>query len=413
MAKENSLIVSLDVGTYKTAVMVAEATPEGIEVLGVGTALSQGGLQKGQVINVDATVQAIGKAVEEAQLGTSSEIHNVCVGISGAHIAGLTSQGMVVIRDREVGAEDVARVIEVARTVALPAECEILHVIPQEFFVDGQARGHRPIGTSGLRLETNVYLVTAATGALENLVRCCERAGLHVNSIHFSGLAAAEAVLTPEEKELGVALLDVGSGTTGIVAFHRGAVTYTAVLPVGGSHMTRDLAMGLRIPEAEAEKIKQRHGCALGDMITPGEMIEMPKVGGRDPAPTPRRKLSEIIEPRAEEIFSLVKTQSEENGLLGRLGAGVVLTGGSTIMEGMTDLAERVFRLPVRRGIPRFLGTTVDVVNGPMYATGVGLALRELQHRHSNGVVRHRDGHGWQRVQRVRERVAGWFRDFF
>ena len=410
MAKENSLIVSLDVGTYKTAVVVAEATPEGIEVLGVGTALSQGGLQKGQVINVEATIQAIQKAVEEAQLGTSSEIHNVCVGISGAHITGLASQGIVVVKDREVSLDDVSRVIEVARTVALPAECEILHVIPQEFFVDGQQRGHKPVGTSGVRLEASVHLVTAATGALESLARCCERAGLHVNSVHFGSLAAAEAVLTPEERELGVVLLDIGSGTTGIVAVHRAAVTHTAVLPVGGYNMTKDLAFGLRIPEAEAEKIKQRHGCALGDMITPGEMIEMLKVGGRDPSPMPRRKLSEIIEPRAEEIFLLVKKQCEENGVLERLSAGVVLTGGSAIMEGMTELAERVFRLPVRRGIPRFLGNTVDAANGPMYATGIGLALRELQHHHSNGFVRGREGHGWQRV---RERVAEWFRDFF
>jgi len=410
MAKENSLIVSLDVGTYKTAVLVAEAAPEGIEVLGVGTALSQGGLRKGQVINVDATVQAIRKAVEEAQLSTSSEIHNVCTAVAGAHISGVTSQGMVVVKDREVSPADVARVIEVARTVALPAEYEILHVIPQEFFVDGQDRGHEPVGTSGVRLEANVHLVTAATSALETLTRCCERAGLHINSVHFGGLAAAEAVLTPEEKELGVVLLDIGSGTTSIAAFHRRAVTHTAVLPVGGYNITKDLAMGLRIPEAEAEKIKQRHGCALGDMITPGEMIEMPKVGGRDPSPMPRRKLSEIIEPRAEEIFSLVKEQCEGNGLLGRLSAGVVLTGGSVIMEGMTDLAERVFRLPTRRGVPRFLGNTVDAVNGPMYATGVGLALRELQRHHSNGVVRSPNGHGWQKV---RERVAEWFRDFF
>ena len=410
MAKENSLIVSLDVGTYKTAVVVAESTPEGIEVLGVGTALSQGGLRKGQVINVEATVQAIRKAVDEAQLGTSSEIHNVCTAIAGAHITGLTSPGMVVVKDREVSPEDVARVIEVARTVALPAECEILHVVPQEFFVDGQDRGHEPVGTSGVRLEANVHLVMAATGALESLARCCERAGLHVNSMHFGGLAAAEAVLTPEERELGVVLLDIGSGTTSIVAFQRGAVTHTAVLPVGGYNMTKDLAVGLRIPEAEAEKIKQRHGCALGDMITPGEMIEMPKVGGRDPSPMPRRKLSEIIEPRAEEIFSLVKEQCEANGLLGRLGAGVVLTGGSAIMEGMTELAERVFRLPIRRGVPRFLGNTVDAVNGPMYATGIGLALRELQHHHGNGVARSQSGHGWQRM---RERVAEWFRDFF
>jgi len=410
MYKENSLIVSLDIGTYKTSVIVAEATHEGIEVLGIGTALSQGGLRKGLVINVDAAVQAIRKAVEEAQLGASCEIHNVCTGIAGGHVAGLTSQGMVVVKEREVSPVDVAGVIDVARAVALPAECEILHVLPQEFLVDGQDRGRTPIGTSGVRLEANVHLVTVATSAMENINRCCERAGLHVNSMHFTGLAAAEAVLTPEEKELGVVLLDIGGGTTGIVIFYRGAVMHTAILPVGGYNITNDLAVGVRIPLAEAEKIKQRHGCALGDLITPGEMVEMPKVGGRDLSPLARRKLSEIIEPRAEEIFTLVKEQCEEVGMLGRLGAGVVLTGGSAIMDGMTELAERVFRVPIRRGVPRFLGNLVDAINGPMYATGIGLVLRELQQPHANGVVRGREGHGWQRM---RERVVEWFRDFF
>lgn len=410
MYKENSLVVSLDLGTYKTSVIVAEATPEGIEVLGLGTALSQGGLRKGLVINIDAAVQAIRKAVEEAQLGASCEIHNVCTGIAGGHVAGLTSQGMVVVREREVSPIDVAGVIDVARAVALPAECEILHVLPQEFLVDGQDRGRAPIGTSGVRLEANVHLVTIATNALESINRCCERADLHVNSLHFTGLAAAEAVLTPEEKELGVVLLDIGGGTTGIVIFHHGAVIHTAVLPVGGYNITNDLAVGVRIPLAEAEKIKQRHGCAMGDLITPGEMVEMPKVGGRDLSPLARRKLSEIIEPRAEEIFTLVKEQCEEAGMLGRLGAGVVLTGGSAIMDGMPELAERVFRVPVRRGVPRFLGNLVDAVNGPMYATGIGLVLRELQQPHTNGAMRGREGHGWHRM---RERVVEWFRDFF
>ncbi|MGE0822484.1 MAG: cell division protein FtsA [Candidatus Binatia bacterium] len=410
MYKENSLIVSLDIGTYKTAVVVAEPTPEGIEVLGIGTALSQGGLRKGQIINVEATIQVIRKAIEEAQLGASCEIHNVSAGITGGHVEGHSSRGMVVVKDREVSPDDVGSVIAVARTVALPAECEVVHVVPQEFLVDGQDRGREPVGTSGLRLEASVYLVTAATSALESLTRCCERAGLQVRSVHFTGFAAAEAVLTPEEKELGVILLDIGGGTTGIVGFHHGAVMHTAVLPVGGYNITNDLAVGIRIPLAEAEKIKQRHGCALGDMITPGEMIEMPKIGGRDPSPVPRRKLSEIIEPRAEEIFTLVKEQFEDLGLAGKLNAGVVLTGGGAIMEGMIELAERVFRMPVRRGVPRFLGNTVDAANGPMYATGIGLILRELQQYHSNGAVRGRDGHGWQRV---RERVVEWFRDFF
>lgn len=410
MYKENALLVGLDIGTYKTAVIVAEVIPDGIEVLGIGMALSQGGLRKGLIINVETTVQAIRKAVEEAQLGASCEIHNVCAGVGGGHTGGVTSHGMVVVKDREVSPTDVASVIEVARTVALPAECEILHVLPQEFLVDGQERGREPVGMSGIRLEGSVHLVTVANGALDSIRRCCERAGLHVNSFQFAALAAAEAVLTPEEKDMGVTLVDIGGGTTGIAIFSRGAVVHTAVLPVGGHNMTNDLAVGMRIPIAEAEKMKQRHGCALGDLITPGEMVEMPKVGGRDPSPVPRRRLGDIIEPRAEEILTLVREQCEAVEMLGKLGAGVVLTGGGAITEGMSELAERVFKVPVRRGVPRFLGSLVDAVNGPMYATAVGLVLHESQQPRLNGVVRHREGPGWGRV---RERVVEWFREFF
>jgi cell division protein FtsA len=410
MHEEHSLIVSLDIGTYKTTVIVAEPTIDGVEIIGIGTALSQG-LRKGLVINIDATVQTIRKAIEEAQLGASCEIHNVLVGISGGHVGGLISQGMVIVKDREVTQADVTAAIEVARTIALPADCEILHVVPQQFFVDGQDRGREPVGTSGVRLETNVHIVTAASSAVANLYRCCERAGLHVGGVYFTGLAAADAVLTPEEKELGVALLDMGGGTTSLVVFHRGVVQHTAVLPVGGYNITNDLAVGLRVPLAEAEKLKQRHGCALVDLITPGEMVEMPRVGGRDPAMLPRRKLSELIEPRAEEIFSLVKDQCEELSLLGKLGSGIVLTGGSAIMDGMTELADRVFHLPIRRGVPRQISGLVDALNGPMYATGVGLALRELHPTSLNGAGRSREGgYGWQRM---RHRVVEWFRDFF
>ncbi|MEW6299420.1 MAG: cell division protein FtsA [Thermodesulfobacteriota bacterium] len=409
MQRENTLVVSLDVGTYKTAVIVAEVTPEGVEVAGIGTALSQG-LRKGQIINVEATVQAIRKAVEEAQMGASCEIHNVCAGITGEHLAGVASQGVVVVKDREVSRSDVERVIEVARAIALPSGYEILHVLPQEFLVDGQDRGRDPVGSSGLRLEANVHVIAASSNEIQAVGKCGERAGLHIRALYFTALAAAEAVLTPEEKELGVALLDVGGGTTGMVAFHHGAVQHTAVLPLGGYHITNDLAVGLRIPIAEAEKIKQRHGCALGDLLTPGEMVEMPRVGGRDPAPVPRRRLSEIIEPRAEEIFTLVKGHLSEADVLGRLGSGIVLTGGSAIMEGMPELAERVFRVPVRRGAPRHIGGLVDAVNSPMYATGVGLILCELQQTRTNGVPRARDAHGWQRV---RERMVEWIREFF
>lgn len=409
MQRENSLIVSLDIGTYKTSVVVAEPTPEGIEVLGIGTALSQG-LRKGLVLNVEAAVPVIRKAIEEAEVGASCEIHNVCVGLTGGFSEGLTSQGVVVVKDPEVSSADVSRVIEVARALALPPDCEILHVLPQEFLVDGQNRGRDPVGSAGIRLEAEVQVITVATSAVHTLLRCCERANLQVRSLTLAVLAAAEAVLTPEEKELGVALLDVGGGTTGMVAFHRGVVQHTALLPLGGSHITNDLAAGLRAPLAETEKLKQRHGCALVDLLTPGEMIEMPRVGGRDPAPLLRRRLSEIIELRVQEILTLVKEQLAAAGALDKLGCGIVLTGGSAIMPGMTELAERIFRLPVRRGVPSQVGALVDEVNSPMYATGVGLILWEMQHMHTNGIAQSRSGHGWQRV---RERVVEWIREFF
>ena len=409
MHRDNALIVSLDIGTYKTTVLVAETAPEEVDIIGLGTALSQG-LRKSQVINIEATVQAIRKAVNEAQVGASCEIHNVCAGLTG-EIVGLPSQGVVAVKGQEVSSGDVARVLEVARAIALPAGDEILHVLPQEFLVDGQDRGRDPVGTSGVRLEANVQVIAASSNAVQTLSKCGERAGLHVRSVYFTALAAAEAVLTPEEKELGVAVLDVGAGTTSMVAFYRGVVQHAAVLPVGGHHITNDLAAGLRVPLAEAEKLKQRHGCALGDLLTPGEMVEMPRIGGREPAALPRRKLGDIIGPRAEEIFSLAKEQLDQADVLGKLSSGIVLTGGSAIMEGMPELAEqRVFRLPVRRGVPRYIGGLVDAVNSPMYATAVGLALCERQHLQLNGAVRPRDAQGWQRM---RERVVDWIRDFF
>jgi len=410
MSRENALIVSLDIGTYKTAVVVASATVEEVEIIGVGTALSGQGLRKSQVINLDATVQAIRRAVDEAQMGASCEIHNVCAGVTGEHILGLMSQGAWAVKDHEVSPADIQRVLEIARAVALPSGYEILHVLPQEFLVDGQERGREPLGASGVRLEANVQIVAAASEAVQTIHKCGERAGLHVRGVRFAALAAAEAVLAPEEKELGVAVVDVGGGTTGIVAYHHGVVHHASVLPVGGAHITNDLAVGLRTTLAEAEKLKQKHGCALLNMVNNGETVEMPKVGAREPLPMPRRRLSEIIEPRTDEIFTLVREQLDQAGVLGKLESGVVITGGSAIMEGMPELAERIFRLPVRRGVPRYINGLVDAANSPMYATGVGLALSELQHTQLNGSSRARDAHGWQRV---RERVVEWIRDFF
>lgn len=416
MSRKNSLIVGLDIGTYKTSAVVAEYGPQGTEIIGIGTALSQG-LRKGVMINIDATVRAVRKAVEEAQLMAGCKIHSVFAGIAGGHVQGFNSHGMVVVKNQEVGVDDVSRAIDAARAVALPMDRQILHVLPQEFVIDGQDNVKEPVGMWGVRLEASVHIVTVSVTSIQNVVKCCERAGLHVRDLFLEPLASAEAVLTPEEKELGVVLLDIGGGTTDIVVFHNGAVRHTSVLAVGGHHFTNDLAVGLRTPLSEAEKIKQRYGCALTDMILHSETIEVPSAGGRTPRILSRQTLGEIIEPRAEEIFTLIKHELAETGCQEVLASGVVLTGGSSIMEGMPELAERVFRMPVRRWVPIHIGGLVDVVNSPMYATSVGLTLCGLEGEHKavaygsyNGIRHRREGGGWQQM---RERLVGWIRDFF
>jgi cell division protein FtsA len=409
MSRKNLLTVGLDIGTYKTSAVVAEFGPQGVEIIGIGTALSQG-LRKGVVINIDATVRAMRKAIEEAQLMAGCEIYNVFAGITGGHVESFNSHGMVVVKNQEVGVDDVKQVIDAARAVALPMDRQVLQVLPQEFMIDGQDGVKEPVGMWGVRLEANVHIVTVSATFTQNVIRCCERAGLHVCDLILEPLASAEAVLTPEEKELGVALLDIGGGTTDMVVFHNGAVRHTSVLAVGGHHFTNDLAVGLRIPLSEAERIKQRHGCALTDMILHSETIEVPSVGGRTPRILSRQVLGEIIQPRAEEIFTLIKRELVETGYQEGLASGVVLTGGSSIMEGMPELAERVFRMPVRRGVPIHIGGLVDVVNSPMYATGVGLVLCGLREEHNNGIRHRREGGGWQQM---RGRLVEWIRDFF
>ncbi len=409
MYKDAALLVSLDIGSYKTAVVVARQSLEELEILGVGSAPSQG-LRKGLIINVETTVQAIRNAVEEAQARASCDIYEVSGSIVGGYVDGITSQGLVVIEDQEVQAKDLRRVIEVGRARALPVDCEILHVMPQEFLVDGQDRGRDPIGSSGVRLEAAVHLVAVASSAIQTISRCCERAGLSLHRLYFTALAAAEAVLTPEEKEMGVAVLDIGGGTTSVIVFAHGVPQHTAVLRLGGHNITNDLAVGLRTPLAEAEKLKQQYGCALMDLILPGETIGMPRIGGREPALLLRRRLGEIIEPRAEEILSLAKEQIEQASLLNKLGSGLVLTGGGAILAGMPELAERVFRMPTRRGRPHYLDGLVDELNSPMYATSIGTILSSIQEGQQNGIRPTRHGRGWQRV---REEVAGWIRDFF
>jgi cell division protein FtsA len=410
MAKRSPLVVGLDVGTYKIGVVVAELAAGGVEITGIGTAASTG-LRKGTVVNIDATVDAIRKAVDEAELMAGCEIRSVIAGAAGAQVKGFNSHGVVAVKNREVGPADVERVMDAARAVAVPTDREVLHVLPQEFIVDDQDGIREPIGMAGVRLEARVHIVTSAVSASQNLIKCCNRAGLHVRDALATPLAAAEAVLTPEERELGVALLDVGAGTTDVVVVHAGAVRHTAVLPVGGAHMTNDLAAALRTPFAEAERLKQRHGGALVLAASAEPSIEVPGLGGRPPTRLSPRSLAEVIEPRAEELLALAKDEIRRAGCAHLLASGVVLTGGSSVLPGLPELAERVFRTPVRSGAPLHLSGLVDVVASPMYSTAVGLVLHGLK-QHGQASVR-----GGERrfapLERVGQRMIGWLREFF
>jgi cell division protein FtsA len=408
MAKKNSLVIGLDVGTYKIGVIVAEVADGGAEVVGIGTAASRG-LRKGVVNNMEKTVEAIRRAVEEAELMAACEIRSVIAGSAGSHIKGFNSHGVVAVRNREVAPGDVERVVDAARAVALPTDQEVLHVLPQEFIVDDQDGIREPVGMAGVRLEARVHIVTGAISAGQNLIKCCNRAGLHVRDVLAGPLAAAEAVLTPEERELGVALLDLGAGTTDVVVYQAGAIRHTAVLPVGGGHVTSDVAAALCTPPAEAEYLKQRHGSALAAVTPHDDKIEVPGLGGRPPQHVSRRALADVIEPRVEEMLALARTELERAGCLESLASGVVLTGGGAVLEHMTVLAERVFRTPVRLGVPLHLTGLVDAVASPMYSTAVGLVLHGLR----------QDGHGRRaegvlgQIGVVRERMMGWLREFF
>jgi len=408
MAKKNPLVIGLDVGTYKIGVIVAEVAEGGIEVVGIGTAASRG-LRKGVVVNIEKTVEAIRRAVEEAELMAACEIRSVIAGSAGSHIKGFNSHGVVAVRNREVAPGDVERVVDAARAVALPTDQEVLHVLPQEFIVDDQDGIREPVGMAGVRLEARVHIVTGAVSAGQNLIKCCNRAGLHVRDVLAGPLAAAEAVLTSEERELGVALVDVGGGTIDVVVYQAGSIRHTAVLPVGGGHVTSDLAAALCTPPAEAEHLKQRHGSALAALTPAEQTIEVPGLGGRAPHHLSRRALAEVIEPRAEEMLMLARAEIERAGCYQALASGVVLTGGGAVLEHMTALAERVFRLPVRLGAPLHLSGLVDAVASPMYSTAVGLVLHGLKQdthgRRGEGVL--------GQIGVAGERMMGWLREFF
>ncbi len=406
---KNNWIVGLDIGTTKVCTIVGEPTEHGLDIVGIGTHPSRG-LRKGVVVNIEATVNSIRRAVEEAELMAGGEITQVYTGIAGNHIKGVNSHGIVAIKDKEVKATDVDRVIDAAQAIAIPLDRELIHVIPQEFIVDEQDGVKDPVGMSGVRLEAKVHIVTGAVTSAQNIIKCCNRAGLNVCDIILEQLASSEAVLSQDEKELGVALVDIGGGTTDIAIFSRGALIHTSVLALGGNHITNDVAVGLRTPAHEAERIKQKYGCALTSLVSKDETIEVPSVGGRNPRIVSRQILAEIVEPRLEEIFSLVRQEIVRAGCEDLVAAGIVLSGGTTIIDGGPELAEQVFHLPVRRGLPHNIGGLVDVVKSPMFATGVGLIQIGLKQKQQGERFRTRE---YNVYHKVKGRMKEWLADIF
>ncbi len=373
--QEKNLLVGLDIGTSKVVAIVGEVAPEGgIEVIGIGSHPSRG-LKKGVVVNIESTVQSIKRAIEEAELMAGCEIRSVYAGIAGGHIRSLNSHGIVAIRENEVNHTDVERVIDAARAVAIPADQKILHILPQEFIIDGQEGIKEPVGMSGVRLEARVHMVTGAVSAAQNIVKCVRRCGLEVDDVILQQLASSYAVLTEDEKDLGVCLCDIGGGTTDIAVFAHGAIHHSAVIPIAGDQVTNDIAVALRTPTHHAEDLKIKYACALTQLANPEETIEVPSVGERPPRRLVRQTLAEVVEPRYEELFSLVLAELKRSGFENMIAAGIVLTGGGAKMDGAIELAEEVFNMPVRLGSPQYVSGLVDVVRNPIYATGVGLLL--------------------------------------
>lgn len=409
MGKESNLVVGLDIGTTKVCAIVGEVNSSNeIDIIGVGTYPSYG-LKRGVVVNIENTVQSIKNAVEEAEHMAGCEIRTVFAGIAGGHVKGISGHGMITLRNREVTDRDVERVIESANALLIPADREIIHVIPQEFIVDGQSGIKDPIGICGIKLEAKVHIVTGQITAAQNLVNCIHRAGMDVADIALEQLASSQAVLTQDEKEIGVVLIDCGGGTTDIAIFVGGSIRYTENLTLGGDHIDRDIALGLSTPLAEARKIKEKYGVAMAELVSLDESIEIPSVGGRRPRRIPKADLAMIIEPRMEEIFSLVRSEIIKSGYRDLIPAGAVITGGSVIMEGTDDLVEKILGVPVRRGIPTELGGLNDIIANPVYSTGVGLVLYGRSYNGDNK-LRIRDENIFKKVF---DSMKNWFREFF
>ena len=400
-----NLIVGLDIGTSKVVAVVAEVLPDGRhEVIGLGQHESKG-LKKGVVVNIEATIASIQAALEEAELMADCKIRTVYTGIAGSHIRSFNSRGMVAIKDKEVTAADVARVIETARAVNIPTDQQFLHTVSQEFVVDNQEGVREPIGMSGIRLEVKVHIVTGAVSAVQNIVKCIRRCGLEVSDLILQPLASADAVLTEDEKELGVVLIDIGGGTTDIAVFTEGAIRHTAVIPIAGDQITNDIAMALRTPTLEAEEIKIRHGVAKQVLVDPSETIEVPGLGDRGPRTLSRQMLAAVIEPRVEELFALALQVVRESEFEEVLSSGVVLTGGTALMPGISELAEEIFLKPVRVGIPQYNGQLADVVKSPRYSTAHGL-LAEAKKQYLRGNVVNRQQSS---TKAILQRMKEWF----
>lgn len=407
--EEKNLIVGLDIGTSKIVTIVAELLPDGeMKVIGLGQHASRG-LKKGVVVNIDSTMQAIQRSLEEAELMADCKIHTVYTGIAGSHVQSLNSHGMVKIKDSEVMQSDIDRVVDTARAISLPADQQILHILTQEFIIDGQDDVREPLGMSGMRLEVKVHVVTGAIAAAENIVKCIKRCGLEVSDLILQPLASSVAVLTEDEKELGVCLVDIGGGTTDIAVFKSGSIRHTAVIGIAGDQITNDIAVAFRTPTQSAEDIKVKHGCALRQLADAREMVEVPGVDGREARQLSIQTLAEVIEPRVVELYELVLQELRRSSMEDMIASGIVITGGSSMMNGMIELGEEIFHMPVRQGMPRYVGGLSEVVSNPRYATGVGLVLMGKQQ-----LERQINNQGdMSSVLGVMKRMKGWFKSNF
>lgn len=406
MKHREEIIVGLDIGTTKICTIVAETDGKNCNIIGIGSHPSVG-LRKGVVVNMEATVDSIKKAVQEAEIMAGCEISSVYAGIAGGHITGFNSNGIIAIKGEEVTQADVDRVIEAARAVAIPMDREVIHVLPQEFIVDGEPGINKPVGMAGVRLEAKIHIVTGAVTSAQNIVKCANNAGLDVCDIILEPIASSEAVMSAEEKEVGTGLIDIGGGTTDLAVFAGNNIRHTFVLAIGGNNMTNDISIGLRTPMTEAERIKLKFGTCLPDRVKHDETIEISDISGRGNRRLPRQILAEILEPRVEEIFTLVKREIHRAGMKEAISSGIILTGGASLLEGVTEIAESVFELPVRIGNPQGISGLVDVVNNPMYATGVGLVLYGARNQDKKK-FRIRDANIFNRIMK---RMRSWFKD--